>query len=159
MAEGSGDRLLTVARSYDRDTTKGGHADVIPIAKELIPYLKAALATSPSDLLFPAEDGSMMADNVQLQRVLRRALHRAGIVAFYVHKCRRKGCGHSERAADSELRRCPKCRMKLWPAGQVRPIRFHHLRHYADLRVMPTRGSTRAACRGAAGAEMFRDAA
>jgi len=26
-----------VERSYDRDTTKGGHADVIPIAEELVP--------------------------------------------------------------------------------------------------------------------------
>ena len=32
-------RLLTVAQSYDRDTTKGGHADVIPIAAELVPYV------------------------------------------------------------------------------------------------------------------------
>jgi integrase len=32
-----GGRLLTVARSYDRETTKGGHADVIPIATELVP--------------------------------------------------------------------------------------------------------------------------
>jgi integrase len=122
-------RLLTVGRSFDRDTTKGGHADVIPIARELVPYLEVAIDASPSELLFPAEDGSMMPDTVQLQMVLRRALHRAGIVLFYIHKCRRKGCGHSERAADAELRRCPKCRMKLWPAGQVRPIRFHHLRH------------------------------
>jgi len=26
-----------VERSYDRDTTKGGHADVTPIAEELVP--------------------------------------------------------------------------------------------------------------------------
>ena len=32
--------LLMVARSYGRDTTKGGHADVIPIAAELAPYLR-----------------------------------------------------------------------------------------------------------------------
>src|SRR2546423_3358706 len=64
-------RLLTVGRSFDRDTTKGGHADVIPIAKELVPYLEVAIDASPSELVFPAQDGSMMPDTVQLQMVLR----------------------------------------------------------------------------------------
>ena len=30
---------------------------------------------------------------------------------------------------DAELRRCPKCKMKLWPRALVRKIRFHDLRH------------------------------
>ena len=34
-----------------------------------------------------------------------------------------------EAAQDDQLRRCSQCKMKLWPSGQVRPIRFHHLRH------------------------------
>jgi len=71
----------------------------------------------------------MMSEKVQLELVLRRALRRAGIVAGYRHVCRRKACGHVEQAADDTLRRCPKCNMKLWPTGEVRPIRFHHLRH------------------------------
>ena len=33
-------RTLTVARSYDHNTTKGGRADVLPIAAPLIPYLE-----------------------------------------------------------------------------------------------------------------------
>jgi hypothetical protein len=53
-------RLLTVTRSYRRDTTKGGHADVIPIATELVPFLENAIASSPSDLVFPAPDGSII---------------------------------------------------------------------------------------------------
>jgi integrase len=122
-------RLLTVTRSYRRDTTKGGHADVIPIATELMPYLGDAIARSPSNLVFPAPDGSMMSEGVQLELVLRRALHRAGIVQTWLHKCRRHGCHHVEAAPDDQLRRCPRCQMKLWPSGQVRPIRFHHLRH------------------------------
>jgi integrase len=122
-------RLLTVTRSYRRDTTKGGHADVIPIATELVPYLENALASSPSDLVFPAPDGSMNSEGVQLELVLRRALHRAGIVDAWLHKCRRQGCRFVEQAQDDHLRRCPRCQMKLWPSGQVRPIRFHHLRH------------------------------
>jgi integrase len=122
-------RLVTVSRSYDRDTTKGGHADVIPIAAELVPYLAAAIDASPSQLVFPRSDGKMMSEKVQLELVLRRALRRAGIVIGYRHVCRRKGCGHVEQAANDTLRRCPKCNMKLWPTGEVRPIRFHHLRH------------------------------
>ena len=49
--------------------------------------------------------------------------------APFLHKCRRAGCRHVEAASDDALRGCPRCRMKLWPSGQVRPIRFHHLRH------------------------------
>ncbi len=85
-------RLLTVSRSYDRDTTKGGHADVIPIAAELVPYLERALAQSPSPLVFPTPDGSMTAEQTGLEHVLRRALGRTGIVTGYKHVCRRKGC-------------------------------------------------------------------
>jgi len=122
-------RLLTVARSYDRDSTKGGHADVIPIAAELVPYLEAALASSPSELVFPAPDGSMMSEQTGLEHVLRRALGRAGIATGYVHVCRRKGCKHRESAPDAALRRCPVHGAKLWPKPQVRRIRFHDLRH------------------------------
>jgi hypothetical protein len=50
-------------------------------------------------------------------------------VTGHVHKCRRQGCGHSEEAADGDLRRCPKCNMKLWPVEKVIPIRFHDTRH------------------------------
>jgi integrase len=122
-------RLVTVARSYDRETTKGGHADVLPIAAELIPYLEAAIESSPSDLVFPKPDGTMACETLSLEIVPRRAFRRAGIVASYRHSCRRQGCGHREGAPDATLRRCPKCNMKLWPHGLVRPIRFHHLRH------------------------------
>jgi len=124
-----GARLITVARSYDRDTTKGGHADSIPIAAELVPYLERALADSPNELLFPAPDGSMMTEHVGLEHVLRRALARAGITTGYVHVCRRKGCSHRENAPDAALRRCPEHNAKLWPKPQVRPIRFHSTRH------------------------------
>src|SRR6185295_1929229 len=124
-----GARLLTVARSYDRDTTKGGHADVIPIAAELVPYLQRAMESSPSELVFPAPDGTMMRPDVALEAVLRRAMGRAGVVTGYRHVCRRKGCTHAEVAADAALRRCPEHNAKLWPKPQVRPIRFHSTRH------------------------------
>jgi len=71
----------------------------------------------------------MMAENVRLQHVLRRALSRAGIVTGFEHVCRRRGCGYVQTASNGELRRCPKDGRKLWPKALVRPIRWHDLRH------------------------------
>jgi integrase len=123
--------LVNVSRSHGRDTTKGSRAEAIPMARELLPYLQQALARSPvdSELVFPKEDGSMMRPDVALEGVLRRALGRAGIVKGYLHVCRKKGCGHGERAADAMQRRCPHHKHLLWPKADVRPIRFHDLRH------------------------------
>ena len=64
---------------------------MIPIAAELVPFLEEAIRRAPSELVFPAEDGSMMRRNVHLEDVLRRALGRAGIVTGYRHVCHRKG--------------------------------------------------------------------
>jgi len=122
-------RLLTVARSYDRDTTKGGHADVIPIARELVPFLREAMARSPSELVFPGPEGKMLSSHTPLEEVLRRTMKRAGLVLGYEHVCRKKGCKHSELATDAGLRRCPEHGMKLWPKANLRPLRFHDLRH------------------------------
>jgi len=122
-------RLLTVCRSHGRDMTKGGHADVIPLASELVPFLRTAVDASPSALVFPNKDGTMMRPDVDLEGRLRRTLRRAGIVTGWTHTCRKKGCTHVEPAADAILRRCPVHDHKLWPTAQVRPIRFHDLRH------------------------------
>ena len=46
-------RRPTVARSHDRDTTKGNRVDVIPMADEAVPSFQQAIAAS----LFPAPDG------------------------------------------------------------------------------------------------------
>ena len=98
--------LIGISRSHGRDTTKGSRAEAIPVARELVPYLQHALARSlvDSELVFPKEDGTMMRPDVALEGVLRRALGRAGIVRGYVHVCRKKGCGHAERAADASQR-------------------------------------------------------
>lgn len=116
-----GNRLLTVCRSWERETTKGGRAEVLPIAAELVPYLEEALSRSPSGLAFPGEDGSMMRRDVALEDVLRRAMGRAGIVTGYRQICRRKGCGHAEAAPDAEPRKCPVCGMSLWPSPRSGP--------------------------------------
>ncbi len=122
-------RLISVCRSHGRDTTKGGHADVIPIAIELLPYLRSAVEASPSALVFPREDGTMMRPDVDLEGRLRRTLRRAGIVTGWTHKCRKQACTHVEHASDALLRKCPVHGHKLWPTAQVRPLRFHDLRH------------------------------
>jgi len=78
-----GRQVLTVARSHERATTNGGHQDGIPIATELVPFLKAAIAASPAELVFPKPDGAMMRRDVNLEHTLRRALGRAGVVEGY----------------------------------------------------------------------------
>jgi len=121
--------LINVCRSYDHDTTKSGRAEAIPMADELRSYLEKAIAASPSEYVFPGVEGALMSENNPLEKILRRALRRAGIVTGYVHVCRKKGCGHSELAPDNDVRRCPVHDHKLWPKAQVRAIRFHDLRH------------------------------
>jgi integrase len=122
-------RHIYVRHSHDRDTTKSGEEGVVPIATELLPFLQTAMATSPSKLVFPGLDGDRMREDAALEKVLRRALARAGIVESYQHVCRKKGCRHAEVQPDAELRHCPVHGHKLWPKAQVRPIRFHDLRH------------------------------
>jgi len=124
-------RLLFVRRSGDRDTTKGKHAEAIPIHPELLPFLSHAVETSASELVFPAEDGQMVREDVKLQAMLRRAMARAGLFTHVTHVCRRKGCQHRENAPDSSPRRCPEHRCLLWPKPHVRDFRFHDLRHTA----------------------------
>ncbi len=123
------DGTILVGRSYDHDTTKGGHADLIPIAEPLRPFLDATIRESPSALVFPRPDGSMHPEDVKLDRVLRRALGRAGVVTGYDHRCRRKGCGYSKEAPDNDPGRCPRCNMRLWAKPLPRHVRFHDLRH------------------------------
>ncbi len=134
--------LVTFARSWDRPTTKSGKARTVPISPELLPFLREAVDSSPSALVFPRPDGPMLSqEGTDFPGILRRALARAGIVTGYKHVCRARAndagardraaprCGHVEPAADRGLRRCPIHGDKLWPVPQVRPIRFHDLRH------------------------------
>ena len=119
---------LTVRASYDRETTKGGHADVIPLPEPLRPYVEAGLET-PGPYLFPAADGEMHPEKSNPQLVLRSALSAAELVTGYEHRCRRLHCGHKEAHPDAAPRNCPACKMRLWPVPLPRPLRFHDLRH------------------------------
>ncbi len=125
---------IFVSRSYGYDTTKGGNADSIPIAEPLLPYLRAAVAESPSEYVFPAPDGSMRSKESDPHKIVRSSLNRAGMVDGYRHTCRRcKAQGleepTSELHPDCQLRSCPVCGMKLWAAPVSRKMCFHDLRH------------------------------
>ena len=119
---------IVVSKSWKADTTKGNRADVLPMHPELKPYLEDALRRSESALLFPRADGSMQLPSIKLQRRLRSALGRAGIVDGWIHKCRR--CGEQVEDKVSTRRKCPKkCGMTMWPSAIPKTIRFHDLRH------------------------------
>ena len=55
-----------------------------------MPYLRAAVKASPSDLLFPDPQGRMLSRHTPLEDVLRRALGHAGIVEGWEHVCRKQ---------------------------------------------------------------------
>jgi hypothetical protein len=56
-------------RSHASRTTTGGHADLLSIAEELVPFVREALATSSSELVFPQEDGSQHPPDLALHKV------------------------------------------------------------------------------------------
>ena len=65
------------------------------------------------------------------ERMLRRALAKAGIVEHYELKCRRQGCGFSIESETPDDQHCPRCNFKLWKTAIGRQLRFHDLRHTA----------------------------
>ncbi len=62
---------------------------MVPIAPALAAYLREAIDQSSSELVFPWSDGSMRSPECDPEKVLRRALARAGLVEGYDHSCRR----------------------------------------------------------------------
>jgi len=125
--------LLLVTRSWERDRPKDGDAEVLPIAKPLRPYLQAAIAASPSAWVFPRPDGKPHSRDVDLVKVLRRAIAAAGFLEGWDHVCRRCKAGgvegHTTRHPDDGERRCERCNMRLWPRAIPRPVRWYDLRH------------------------------
>src|SRR5216684_4508722 len=121
---------LTVARSRDADTTKGGRTVTLPIPEPLRPYLETAVRWSRSEWLFPKADGEQRSLDVDVTAVLRRALARqhaapvpqgraralvatsaaAALVPFaapHVRDAAREGQRAPEgRSADTQARRC-----------------------------------------------------
>src|SRR5215470_4079872 len=97
-------RTILIARSYERETTKGGHADIIPMAEPIVAVLRRAVAHSPSELVFPDADGNMRkSSSAKLEIVLRRALVQSGLIDGWEHVCRRckaRGKPYNERTVD-----------------------------------------------------------
>ncbi len=134
-------RKINLTRSYEYDSTKGNREDTLPIPEPLVPFLEAAIAASPNDLVFPTPEGAMYSRDTKLYQVVRSGLARAGVVVGYDHICRRKGCGYRVRQQDPDPRWCPRCQMKLWLRALPKRTRFHDLRHYAASPIMPRRVS------------------
>jgi integrase-like protein len=105
-------------------------------------YIEEALKTR-GPYLFPNATGDRHPEGTGVEKVLRRALGRAGIVTGYIHKCRRcaaRGEPYHEEAKDADERRCSrprpaaldpnaKCGMRLWASPQPVQMKFHELRH------------------------------
>jgi integrase len=123
--------VIMVRRSWDAPRTKDGKALPVPIADQLRPYLEAALRDAPGELVFPKPDGSMQSRKLRLNRMLRAAIARAGLIEGFEHRCRAPHCGWKERRPDSKVAAvCPKCaKPSLWAKPIPRHVRFHDTRH------------------------------
>lgn len=123
--------LIYVRRSHGRDETKTGRDRTLPLLAAVAGDLVEAIASSPSELVFPREGGERQRADTKLTRVLRTAMAAAKVCDGWTYKCRRKGCGAEplEFADFSSELDCPKCEMRLWPVAKVRPVRWYDLRH------------------------------
>ena len=120
---------MVIGRSHGADTTKGGHADVLPIPKPLVPYLVQAMNVSDSELLFPGAEGKRRSPHFNLKAIVKRTLVCAGLVEKYVLHCRGWTCAYREEASEPVPKRCPRCNLPLWSKAIPRDVGFHGLRH------------------------------
>lgn len=123
-------KMMRVRRSHGRPQTKTGKEREFPIPDELLEDLRAAMALSPTEYVFPAMDGSRQRADTKLARMLRVALGAAGVVEGYRHRCRNKACPWEElRPAVGEPADCPSCGFRVRVSAVPRPLRFYDLRH------------------------------
>jgi integrase len=122
---------IMVCRSWEAERTKDGKAAVVPIAPQLRPHLERALREAPGRLVFPREDGTMHSRKLRLNRPLRSAIAKAGLVTGYEHRCLSAGCGHVAPSSEPEAPdRCPSCgNPTLWSKPIPRHVTFHGTRH------------------------------
>ncbi|PZR07106.1 MAG: hypothetical protein DI536_29045 [Archangium gephyra] len=124
---------LRVAASHQRNTTKGGRIDVLPVPRIVQPYLEQA-ARAKSLWLFPNSKGQQRTKESDPHLVLRTAVRAAGVVERWESWCRRCKAKHrrtpvlvtDKKPAPAS---CSTCGMKLWVRGVPPHIRFHDLRH------------------------------
>lgn len=129
-------QVLRVARSHQRNTTKGKRVDTLPVPAVLRPYLDAAFKSSRSFWLFPNVKGEQRGRETDPHLVLRRAVKRAGAVERWEQWCRR--CVHRKGKTKVPVSitpkkppqaRCPVCNMVMWVRAVPPHIRFHDTRH------------------------------
>jgi integrase len=124
---------IHVHRSHERDETKTGTDRLIPIPPGCAGDLLEASLASPSELLFPDENGELQRRDTKLTRILRTAMAKAGVgIVSVTYKCRRRGCEAKPETHESnkvEKLDCMRCGMRLWPVPEVKPIRWYDLRH------------------------------
>ncbi len=90
--------VMMVWRSWDEPRTKDGKAMPVPIAAALRSRLERALREAPGRLVFPQADGTMHSRKLRLNRMLRAAIARAGLVDGYEHRVGRPTAGSRRRA-------------------------------------------------------------
>jgi integrase len=118
---------IVVRHSWGHETTKARKDLVIPIIPDLVPYLRAAVDSSDSMLVFPNEKGGMHTENININERIATALKRAGLVVGYRRTCRK--CKTSTESSSDALTRCETCGRKHWVTPIPRPITIHLLRH------------------------------
>ena len=59
-----------------------------------------------------------MSENNPLEKILRRALRRAGIVTGFTHVCRKKGCGPHRASLGQRNPTLPKARSQAMAEGR-----------------------------------------
>lgn len=124
-------KMIKVCRSHGRAQTKTGVEREFPMPDELVEDLRAAMADSPSEYVFPRKDGTRWRADTKLAEMLRVAMGKAGVVTGYAYVCRRGGCGHREQREEKLDLLCPLCAFKLQRTGIPKPLRFYDLRHTA----------------------------
>lgn len=122
-------RLAWIRRSHGRNTTKTGRPRQVPIPLACVEALRRAVAASPSELVFPREDGTRYRKDTKLTKHLRAALGLAGLVQGYDAKCPR--CPHKMKLDAPLVLPCEKCGFAMQLRPRVRAIRFQDLRHTA----------------------------
>jgi integrase len=124
--------LVHVHRSHARNTTKTGVARTLPLLACVAGDFLDAIRLSPSELVFPAEDGDLKRADTKSCRILRTAMGKAGVVTGYTFTCRKPGCEWTMSFAgpcDDML--CPTHDWKAWRTPTVKAVRWYDARHMA----------------------------
>lgn len=124
-------RSAWIRRSHGRNTTKTGRPRQVPIPLAAIDALRRAVQSSPSELVFPREDGTRYRKDTKMTKHLRSAMGAAGLVLGYDARCPRPDCGFKKKLDAPLTIPCEQCGHVLRLVPRVRPIRFQDLRHTA----------------------------